>query len=76
MLVAAETPVITIFGKSWDFHVTHALKVPLAGIFIGQHSDACKTTGGLDDGGEGQETPVHILLAGSPGARHTADALR
>jgi 2-isopropylmalate synthase len=30
MLVAAETPVVTIFGKSWDFHVTHALKVPLA----------------------------------------------
>jgi 2-isopropylmalate synthase len=28
-LVAAETPVITIFGKSWDFHVTHALKVSL-----------------------------------------------
>src|SRR5256885_14387692 len=26
-LVAAETPVVTIFGKSWDFHVTHALKV-------------------------------------------------
>ena len=30
LLVAAETPVVTIFGKSWDFHVTHALKVPLA----------------------------------------------
>src|SRR5579872_4532212 len=29
-LVAAETPVVTIFGKSWDFHVTHALKVSLA----------------------------------------------
>lgn len=29
-LVAAETPVITIFGKTWDFHVTHALKVSLA----------------------------------------------
>ncbi len=29
MLVAAETPVVTIFGKSWDFQVTHALKVPL-----------------------------------------------
>ncbi len=27
MLVQAETPVVTIFGKSWDFHVTHALKV-------------------------------------------------
>lgn len=26
-LLKAETPVITIFGKSWDFHVTHALKV-------------------------------------------------
>src|SRR2546421_8983732 len=29
MLVAAETPVVTIFGKSWDFQVTHALKIPL-----------------------------------------------
>ena len=29
LLVSAETPVITIFGKSWDFHVTHALKIPL-----------------------------------------------
>ncbi len=28
-LVAAKTPVITIFGKTWDFHVTHALKVTL-----------------------------------------------
>jgi len=28
-LVEAGTPVVTIFGKSWDFHVTHALKVPL-----------------------------------------------
>ena len=24
-LLAAETPIITIFGKSWDFHVKHAL---------------------------------------------------
>src|SRR5687768_1602228 len=30
MLVEAETPVITIFGKSWDFHATHVLKVTLA----------------------------------------------
>jgi 2-isopropylmalate synthase len=30
MLVEARTPVVTIFGKSWDFHVTHALKVSLA----------------------------------------------
>ncbi len=30
MLVEAETPVVTIFGKSWDFQVTHALKVELA----------------------------------------------
>ncbi len=29
MLVAAETPVVTIFGKCWDFQVTHALKVAL-----------------------------------------------
>lgn len=29
MLLAAETPVITIFGKSWDFQVTQTLKVPL-----------------------------------------------
>lgn len=28
-LVACETPVVTIFGKSWDMHVTHALKVSL-----------------------------------------------
>jgi 2-isopropylmalate synthase len=28
-LLEAQTPVITIFGKSWDFHVTHALKVSL-----------------------------------------------
>ncbi|HTL52863.1 MAG TPA: citramalate synthase [Planctomycetota bacterium] len=27
MLVAAKTPVITIFGKSWDLHVTEALRV-------------------------------------------------
>ncbi len=30
MLVDAQTRVITIFGKTWDFHVTHALKVSLA----------------------------------------------
>ena len=29
-LVKASTPVVTIFGKSWDFHVTNALKIPLA----------------------------------------------
>lgn len=29
-LVQAETPVITIFGKSWDLHVTDALRVGLA----------------------------------------------
>jgi 2-isopropylmalate synthase len=28
-LLAAETPVITIFGKSWDFHVDVALKTTL-----------------------------------------------
>lgn len=28
-LVAARTPVITIFGKSWDLHVTDALRVSL-----------------------------------------------
>jgi 2-isopropylmalate synthase len=26
-LLKADTPVITIFGKSWDFHVTHALRI-------------------------------------------------
>jgi len=26
-LLQAETPVITVFGKAWDFHVSHALKV-------------------------------------------------
>ncbi|NWG13751.1 MAG: citramalate synthase [Acidobacteria bacterium] len=29
-LLEAGTPVVTIFGKSWDFHVTTALKVPLS----------------------------------------------
>jgi 2-isopropylmalate synthase len=29
-LVEARTPVITIFGKSWDFHVTTALRISLA----------------------------------------------
>jgi 2-isopropylmalate synthase len=28
-LVQAGTPVVTIFGKSWDFHVTTALRIPL-----------------------------------------------
>ena len=28
-LLAAETPVVTIFGKSWDLHVTHALRTSL-----------------------------------------------
>lgn len=28
-LVESGAPVVTIFGKSWDFHVTDALKVPL-----------------------------------------------
>lgn len=28
-LVAAKTPVITIFGKTWDFHVKEALKATL-----------------------------------------------
>lgn len=28
-LIDAQTPVVTIFGKSWDFHVTAALRVPL-----------------------------------------------
>ncbi len=29
-LLEAGAPVVTIFGKSWDFHVTTALKIPLA----------------------------------------------
>jgi len=29
-LVAAETPVVTIFGKSWDLHVTEVLSASLA----------------------------------------------
>ena len=29
-LIAARTPVVAIFGKSWDFHVTTALRVSLA----------------------------------------------
>ncbi len=28
-LLAAQTPIVTIFGKSWDFQVTHALGVSL-----------------------------------------------
>jgi 2-isopropylmalate synthase len=28
-LIEAETPVVTIFGKSWDFHVKTALRIPL-----------------------------------------------
>ncbi len=28
-LLQAETPAVTIFGKSWDFHVTEALKISL-----------------------------------------------
>lgn len=28
-LIESETPVTTIFGKSWDFHVTEALRIPL-----------------------------------------------
>jgi len=28
-LLEAGTPVVTIFGKTWDFHVREALKVPL-----------------------------------------------
>ncbi len=29
-LLAAATPAVTIFGKTWDFHVTTALKIPLS----------------------------------------------
>ncbi|MFI3243753.1 MAG: citramalate synthase [Akkermansia sp.] len=29
-LIAAQTPIVTIFGKSWDFQVEHALGVSLA----------------------------------------------
>jgi 2-isopropylmalate synthase len=29
-LVAARTPVVTIFGKSWDFHVATALRISLS----------------------------------------------
>ncbi len=28
-LLAAETPVVTIFGKTWDLHVAEALRIPL-----------------------------------------------
>ncbi len=28
-LLEAEVPVVTVFGKTWDFHVTHALKISL-----------------------------------------------
>lgn len=29
-LLRAETPMVTMFGKSWDFHVTHVLHAELA----------------------------------------------
>jgi len=29
MIVAAKTPIVTLVGKTWDFHVTNALKVSL-----------------------------------------------
>ena len=28
-LLEASTPTVTLFGKSWDLHVTRALKIPL-----------------------------------------------
>ena len=28
-IIAAQTPVVTLVGKSWDFHVTQALKISL-----------------------------------------------
>ena len=28
-LISAETPVVAIFGKTWDLHVTHILKITL-----------------------------------------------
>lgn len=28
-ILAAETPIVTLVGKTWDFHVTQALKIPL-----------------------------------------------
>ena len=28
-ILRAETPVVTLVGKTWDFHVTHALKIEL-----------------------------------------------
>ena len=28
-LVEAETPTVTVFGKSWDLHVDEALRIPL-----------------------------------------------
>ena len=29
MLLAAETPVVTIVGKTWDLHVRDDLRIPL-----------------------------------------------
>lgn len=29
LVLGAETPVVTLVGKTWDFHVTHALRVSL-----------------------------------------------
>ena len=48
MLVEAETPATTIFGKSWDFHATHVLKVSLAENLAMIHDSVtylCKHTG-------------------------------
>lgn len=28
-LIASETPVVTVFGKTWDLHVEEALRIPL-----------------------------------------------
>jgi len=28
-LLSVETPVVVVFGKTWDFHVSHALKISL-----------------------------------------------
>jgi 2-isopropylmalate synthase len=47
-LINADTPVVTIFGKAWDFHVKEALKVPLSEnldiihdsvVFLKRHKD-------------------------------------
>ena len=48
-MLRAETPVVVIFGKSWDFHVTRVLKTTLEENLIHDRGHG----GLLQGGGEG-----------------------